>query len=110
MAFQMPPIEIGRTVLYYIDGHKDSAPCPALVTRAGHLHVSLSVFREGTTRVEPYDGVLHVDDPRILNAYNDAGAWDYLDRDKPTEKGQVPEQEANQPRRGPGRPRKEAVA
>lgn len=77
MPFQMPPIEVGDMVLYFADGSRSSQPTPAVVTKAGRANISLSVFDEHRTQFRVPTGVMHVDDPRIANAYNDSGAWDY---------------------------------
>jgi hypothetical protein len=97
--FEMPPIEVGRSALYYIDGDRSSRPSAAIIIGAGDAHVTVISFPDWTTGTL-HDGVMHIDDPRVKNQYNDAGAWDYTEFDKKllsiVEK------------RGPGRPRKEA--
>lgn len=110
--FKMPPIEVGQTVLYHIDGDKCSEPCigHVLVVAGGNL--TLAVIRGHATRVEIADGVMHVDDPRVKNQYNDSGAWDYTAWDRKLmeymDGAKSPLPKAGPPvKRGPGRPKKE---
>lgn len=81
--FQMPPIEVGRVVNWYKDGHRTTPPQAALVTQATPSRVAVATFPAGVKQHAAYDGVMHVDDPRAKQGYAaDSGAWDYTDFDK----------------------------
>jgi hypothetical protein len=110
--FKAPSVEIGRTVLFHIDGDKGSEPCPGIVLVDAGANLTLAVVRGFASRIEIFDGVMHVDDPRIKNQYNDSGAWDYTAWDRKLmeymdgAKSSLPK--AGPPvKRGPGRPKKE---
>ena len=120
--FNPPSVEIGRTVLFHVDGDKGSAPCPAFVIVDAGANLTLGVIRGHTQRIEIFDGVMHVDDPRVKNQYNDSGAWDYTEWDRKImlmlSHESVKSAVADPPKptldatikRGPGRPRKPVPA
>ena len=115
--FKPPSVEIGRTVLFHVDGDKGSQPCPGIVLVDAGANLTLAVVRGFASRIEIFDGVMHVDDPRVKNQYNDSGAWELTEWDKRLMEylgGSPGKKEPTMPvagppaKRGPGRPRKEA--
>lgn len=80
--FKMPPIEVGRSVVWYADSRPDTEPSAAIVCVAKQNNVDLVVMDRDIINVRPRDGVMHVDDPRVKIHPDERGAWDYTDEDK----------------------------
>lgn len=88
--FEMPPVCLGQTVVWYADGDTHAKPIAAIVTDVGHGHVSLATFRPLTINCGAPSGVQHVNDPRVKANYNGEGAWDYTEVDKARIADQTP--------------------
>jgi len=101
--FSMPKVCIGQNALFFVDGDRSSEPCPAVILQVTTHQVTLIAFTISGPLLR--DGVMHADDPRIKNQYNDSGAWDYTEWDKYLMNGSP----LSPQKRGPGRPKKEST-
>lgn len=84
-AFEMPPIEVGRTVVWYQDSAAKAGAAgshPAVVVSMRGNNVDLCILDAIHTQVKPESGVPHVDDPKVKVHADERGAWDYTEEDK----------------------------
>lgn len=78
--FQMPPISVGESVLWYSDGYANSqeGAAAAIVTAVGERTVSLAILGKDAFSLRPEDGVRHVSDPGLsVQEERSRGGWDY---------------------------------
>jgi len=63
-------------------------PCAGIITAVGIDRVSVSVFTDGQAQPDLRTGVMHSSHPgarRNLEVNDDAGVWDYVERQPPAE-------------------------
>jgi len=82
--FVMPKIKLGSPVFFY-DRHDLANPILGFVARHSRTGKNL-VIR--TTDGHVYDGVRHVDDPKLTwnHDHRESGSWDYTDEWKRVER------------------------
>lgn len=78
MDYQMPKVEVGDVVLFYLSGSASEPPMPAIVCHVGERTLSLGVIGRDSYALYPADGVRHLDDPLLRNNVDLQihGAWE----------------------------------
>lgn len=102
---ELKTIGMPRAVLYYPHGSKKDPPQTAMVTgpfpTPANGVVTLAVILPGRTQFVPYEGVVHINDPRIQQNQQMAeanGAWDYAENLETAESRLVQERKKERPR------------
>lgn len=81
MAFQVPPVSVGQSVLWYPD--KGDAPHAAIVVKVTPWNISVVYFTDNNLNHAIRDGVRHRDDPGIKqDDLNTCGCWDHTEQTK----------------------------
>jgi hypothetical protein len=78
-SYQMPPIEVGNTVLFWFPGQTEGHA--AVVTQVGDWTIAMSVLAPNVEYPIVQQGVKHASDPR-RGELDTFGVWDYTPEHK----------------------------